>query len=169
MYGLEYWMSFLSVPAPYYPHLAFGRTCMLVWQGGFYPCYSSPSVVDWCFWLLCERFVLEWVAVGVLSSPTSPLRQTQYMCVSLVGFSQCFYSSLIAMSVMYLLGILDGRELSAPLLMLVDLLGLRVFYCFFSKCQWDFQLLLLQQLYYFVWVLEAGRFPLLSPGEDGLC
>lgn len=83
-----------------------------------------------------------------------------------MGISQCSYSfSLVAMSVIYLLGILDGREIPAPLLMLVDLLGLRVFYCFSSKCQWDFHLPLLQQLCYFAWLLEAGGFPLLPPGK----
>lgn len=72
MHELEYWKSFLSVPAPSRPHLAFGKTCMRVRQGCLSPHSSSPSVVDWCFWLLCERFVLWGGAVGVLSSPTPP-------------------------------------------------------------------------------------------------
>lgn len=70
------------------------------------------------------------------------------------------------MSVVYLLSILDGRELSAPLLMLVDPMGLRVFIVSPPNANGIFIYHSSSSCATLPGYWKPEGFPLLSPGDD---
>lgn len=138
MWGLEYQKSFLSVPAP--------ATQLLVGSACLYNRTETPlssllqSLSDRPLLLVTQRearYSARGLCCGLgvgrgLSSPTPASVSGRPCTPGPQGWGSCGVPApppqWKSMSVMYLLGILDARELFIPQLPLVvaDLLGLRV-------------------------------------------